>query len=863
MDICLFIRIYRNWRGLARWAAVLLLVCGVSAPVMAQGPSVSIVQPSDSSAAFRRVSTVAGPQYGGGPLHRFLFGGDYRSLWTAPIQVDVLDLRTYAGGLRPVSVGGGEQTHSLHLRTSDGRIFAFRSVDKDLTRALPPDLRGTLVHDLVQDQVSAAHPVGALVVAPLLDAAGVRHAVPRLFVMPDDSSLGQFRRRFSGMLGMLEEYPTEAKADRPGFQGARNVIETVQLFERIDGGEEIRVDTRAFLTARLMDNFIGDWDRGPGQWLWMKATSGNDAPWEPIPNDRDQAFSRYSGVLLGIARHERPVVRPTNFGNGYSHLFALNWNGRLLDRRLLTGLDWEVWDSVAHRLQARLTDSVIDRAVARLPRPYYREDGARLARALKARRDRLPNMARQLYHNLAQAAEVHTSDASETITAVRWRDGTLDLTIPGHFHRRFQPGETKEVRVMMRGGDDSVQVTGGDNGPTLRIIGGTGAKVVQDEAAGGRTRVYPGSAAVTVAGANRPSVDRRPYDTTHVKVARRDAGNWWQVRSRVSSQPDAGLTLGSTVSLYRYGFRRNPYAFRLDMTGAYARGADGYLFEVDGDRRLENSGTHFLFQARASSIDVLRYYGPGNNSADPGSSHFYRAYESQYSVVPAIGFSIAPRATVSVGPVLKYWSTDFDRATLLTRDRPYGSGDFGQVGGQMAFSFDTRDTIRAPRRGVHLNAGGSVYPSVWDVASTFGEAHGDASTYLTAALPLQPTLALRAGGKKVWGTFPFQEGALIGGNSTVRGLRNGRYLGDAAAYGNAELRLHLYDFGLPVPGELGVFGLADAGRVWVEGESPDGWHHAFGGGIWMDWMNRRNTLSLAVARSEGRNGFYLTSGFMF
>jgi hypothetical protein len=399
-------------------------------------------------------------------------------------------------------MGGGQQTHSLHLRTSDGRIFAFRSVDKDLTRALPPDLRGTLVHDVVQDQVSAAHPVGALVVAPLLDAAGVRHAVPRLFVMPDDSSLGQFRRRFRGMLGMLEEHPTEAKADRPGFQGARNVIETVQLFERIDGGEEIRVDSRAFLTARLMDNFIGDWDRGPGQWFWMKATSGNDAPWEPIPYDRDQAFSRYSGVLLGIARHERPVVRPTNFGNGYSHLFALNWNGRLLDRRLLTGLDWEVWDSVAHRLQARLTDSVIDRAVARLPRPYHREDGARLARALKARRDRLPNMARQFYRNLALAPDVPTTDATETITAVRGPTGTLDLTIGvsgadgsqvERFHRRFQPGETKEVRVMMRGGDDSVQVTGGDNGPTLRIIGGTGAKVVQDEAAGGRTRVYLGS----------------------------------------------------------------------------------------------------------------------------------------------------------------------------------------------------------------------------------------------------------------------------------------------------------------------------------------------------------------------------------
>src|SRR5688572_2347699 len=70
-----------------------------------------------------------GPQYRAGGLHSLLLGREYRSLWTTPISVPVLDLRTFAGGLRPVSKGGGQQTKSLLLAAPDGREFFFRSVD--------------------------------------------------------------------------------------------------------------------------------------------------------------------------------------------------------------------------------------------------------------------------------------------------------------------------------------------------------------------------------------------------------------------------------------------------------------------------------------------------------------------------------------------------------------------------------------------------------------------------------------------------------------------------------------------------------------------------------------------------------------
>jgi hypothetical protein len=91
--------------------------------------------PSDSTAtaspAMRTV--VAGEHYRAGAFHRFLLGADYRKLWSTPITVPVLNLETFAGGLRPVRRVGGQQTLGLAMKGADGRDYTFRGLDKDPT----------------------------------------------------------------------------------------------------------------------------------------------------------------------------------------------------------------------------------------------------------------------------------------------------------------------------------------------------------------------------------------------------------------------------------------------------------------------------------------------------------------------------------------------------------------------------------------------------------------------------------------------------------------------------------------------------------------------------------------------------------
>jgi hypothetical protein len=820
------------------------------------------------------VVQAPGAHYRAGALRRLLLGGEYRSVWATPASVPVLDLQAFAGGLRPVSKGGGQQTKSLRLVASDGREFFFRSVDKDPSAALPPELRGTVAAQVVRDQTSSAFPTGPLIVDPLLDAAGILHGKSKLYVLPRSPELGPFQEEFGGLMGFLEDRIGGGEGPSTRWGGASEIIGTDTLFERTARSPDDRVDGRALLKARLFDVLIGDWDRHADQWAWARFGDSLPRRWVAIPRDRDQAFVKYDGLLLFIARQSAPQL--LNFGPDYPYLPGATWNGRDLDRRFLVGLERPVWDSVAAELQTALTDQVIENAVRAMPPEHYAVRGARLAADLRARRDRLPEAARRYYLMLAQQVDVRASDGADDARLARLRDGQVELTLSRrgtsseadepYFRRRFDRGATREIRLFLEGGDDRVIVQG-KGGPLVRVVGGTGQDEMIDSASGGGERFYDDAGGPKRTGGWATDIDRRPYTVPRKNpkaLPPRDWGKRWVATTILSGGPDIGILVGGGRTLTVYGFRKHPFASRHRFRAGFATGPKSYRLDYRGEFRRENSAGYAEVMVRASGIDVISFHGFGNEIPAPRTNEFYRITQDAFSLLPAVVFPFGARGTIRIGPLLKYVSTD-ERAGrfLATLGSVYGTGNFGQVGGAVSARFDSRDRTNGATRGVVLELGGKLYPAVWDVDSTFGEAHGEAATYLTPDIPLRPTLAVRAGGRKLWGRYPFFEAAFIGGSSTVRLGRVNRYAGDASAYGSAELRLPLARVDLVVPADLGVFGLADAGRVFLEGESSDKWHTAVGGGISLSFMNRANTISLAVAAGEERTGLYFQAGFGF
>ena len=190
-------------------------------------------------------------------------------------------------------------------------------------------------------------------------------------------------------------------------------------------------------------------------------------------------------------------------------------------------------------------------------------------------------------------------------------------------------------------------------------------------------------------------------------------------------------------------------------------------------------------------------------------------------------------------------------------------GAYGQMGLGGELTLDGRDRTRASTSGVALTLVARTYPSIWDVGDAFGYVAGTASLFVSPWRPMKPTLALRGGAKKVFGTYPFHEAAYLGGPETVRLGIEQRFGGDAYAHGNAEIRLALGRVVFVLPAEVGVSGLYDVGRVWLEGEESSRWHDVFGGGLWVAFLRPENVLSLAVAKSDERTGVYLSLGFAY
>jgi hypothetical protein len=196
------------------WVAALLLCCS-ALPASLEGQSGKGTTRSPDS-----VTIVAGPRYQKPALYRWLFGDGYRDLWLTPIRVSVLDLGTFDGGLVADELGGGNATLSLRLISEDGSKYVFRTVDKEPLE-LPEYAEGGFPRDVARDRTSGTHPAANLIHAPFYAAAGVIHDDDaRLFVLPDDERLGEWRELLAGRLGVLTRVPDEDPQLAAEYTGA-------------------------------------------------------------------------------------------------------------------------------------------------------------------------------------------------------------------------------------------------------------------------------------------------------------------------------------------------------------------------------------------------------------------------------------------------------------------------------------------------------------------------------------------------------------------------------------------------------------------------------------------------------------------
>ena len=763
------------------------------------------------------------------------------------------------------------QAKSLRLIAPDSSEYVFRQVRKT-NLILSDQYRGTIIWYIVRDEGSASHPTGAIAAAPMLGAADVLHPSPRLFFMPDDPLLGEFRKDFGDILGMVEEYPSVPKKGR-AFADADKIIDSDSLLAGINTDPQNRVDARAFLAARMMDLLLGDNDRHPDQWKWARVGKKDATPWEAIPRDRDKVFVSYEGLVMKIAHFALPNL--VTFRSKYADPQDLFANAGEFDRRLLGSLDKAVWDSVATSLMQKVTDPVIDNAVRAMP-PEYASSSREIAVRLKARRNGLRGAADRYYRELWTVADIHGTDADDQATVVRSSDGIVDVRIQSgnntpYFARRFDLGETKEIRIYLHGGNDRATVEGNvRRSIPVRIIGGNGDNTLVDlSTVGGKrnpTRFYDVGPVQNVKYA-RDTVDekinvdnafnhyfnRRPWIRAYGKLIppQRDRGSGIRPVVGVHSQRGLGIYPVIGLARYVYGFRTVPYSSMTEADVAYATGSGRVRIRGAMDKRFEGSDIHVPVTAHMSQFEVVQFHGFGNDVPDL-RGRLYDVRQRQWQFNPAVGRSFSPVSDISLGPIVRYTTTDSLGNRFIAQQRPYGFSRFGQAGLRLKMHLDSRyvsDTLR-PRAVLDVTSSG--YPGFWDVAKAYESVDAWAATFFTFPIAKKPVLALRVGGKKLWGNFPYFDAAFLGGSETFRTEERQRYSGDASLYGSTELRVPIAKFPFILPLDVGALGFVDAGRVYLNGQSPGGWHTAAGGGFWVGYLNPGTSANVLFTNRRQR-----------
>ncbi|HEX5725421.1 MAG TPA: BamA/TamA family outer membrane protein, partial [Longimicrobiaceae bacterium] len=324
-------------------------------------------------------------------------------------------------------------------------------------------------------------------------------------------------------------------------------------------------------------------------------------------------------------------------------------------------------------------------------------------------------------------------------------------------------------------------------------------------------------------------------------------------------QSNLGPVIGVGPAWTRFGFRRFPHATFVHLRALYAPLRGGFGVELVADRRWTGSLHRTVLRARASDFQVARFHGFGNETPAGGfDDERFLIEQRQLRADAAVVLRPSRSLQFSAGPSFKWTDPEDEWVVPGTPPQP-GSEAFRQLGAAAALVWDRRDSEVAPRRGFRLALGAAGYG--WDDGAPFGTAGSEARAYLSIPGSFGPTLALRAGGRAAVGDYPFQEAAYVGGGPTLRGYATDRFAGESAVYGGAELRARLGEVNLwLVRGRLGVLALGDAGRVYVDGESPGGWHTGHGGGLFLEALERVVTLTY-VYGDKGR--VYLALGMPF
>jgi hypothetical protein len=799
-----------------------------------------------------------------GGLSRWFIGSLYGDAYGLKLPFEVLDLRTEQGGLTPEKSGGSLQTNALRLTDPQGGQWTLRPTGKDSSRLMSSDSED---HPLDR-AFTGLHPEGALAAPRFAEAVGVLHTTPRMMYLPDQEALGKYRGYLGDQVVLLERRANEPKegelpeeiAGKRTAAGPTKYRSTDEMFEKqMKSPATHRVDPEAMLRARLLDIFMGDWDRHEDQWRWAERPNGDGTfTFLPIPRDRDQVFSNYDGFMMAVARTGSSQARKLHaFTPDYPRLRWLDYNARNMDPVLLNGISRERWMQIAAAMKTELSDAVIDEAMSTWHPDAYALDGEKIKTMLKARRDQLEVAAAELFDDVNLNAEVVGSEGDDRFDLYFREDKTLRLTVRTKdqgepwFDRVYEPAHTDELWIYALEGDDVLRVHGEPNRKIeIRFVGGEGDDLVTAPKEPGRGEGIVSARAIDLYDFPNGARIDKSIDVADRRSMLPQLNQYDRFENHEPSaltfvpglrvDHDVGAELGADLLYVAPGFKKTPWGSRQLISARFSTADLGASLAWQGSfpDSVEVLDQDVLLKVDAPTT-TRNFFGYTNRFVDPGVPlDYFRVrqarYEGRYGLSYAYG---GDRTRVGVQGLALAVDTEATpgRYVSLSDQTRDALGMHAFIGARIFAQTQTFDSLTLPTRGV----GASL-----SIESRYDLVRGRqfSSTYKAAAAAAIPfgrqhkvVLQSRVSLEGIVGDHAFYFEPTLG-DIELRAYHSQQLAGEIAFAQTTDLRFELLRL-TSVPGSGGVIVSVDHGRVFGPSINSDLWHLSAGGSLYLSIMD--------------------------
>ncbi|GAB2825816.1 hypothetical protein GCM10027043_29100 [Ferruginibacter profundus] len=833
------------------------------------------------SAGVKYVSMAAGAQYKASHWKEFWWGKHWREEWMTAVSFPVFNMDTTAGGLTALKRGGGHETKTLRLMGKNGREYVLRTIDKSLDALIPEAFKGSFVNDLVNDQVSTAHPFGPIVIAKLAEGIEILHTNPVIVFVTDNTRLGEFREDFADKLCLFEERPSGDGWENTSLTGyADDITNSEKLFTKLSATNNKSVDQKEFLKVRFLDMLINDWDRHEDQWIWAGKKKDGKTIYEPFARDRDQAFSKTDGISLYFLSRPWALRSVQNMDPTVKDVIGTNLSAKVIDKKFTTALTEDDWIQTITTVQQLLSDSVILNAVKQMPPEIFKLSGDFIYRRLKERRDNMLQFGMRYYKILNREVTITGSDEAELFTINKVSENATEITIQDLnknraagktiFHRVFDHNTSKEINLYGLGENDQFIFEGRTkNKIRVHVLGGEGTDIYLSKAGangqGKKTKIY-----------DAPSDKPKPsgtykynatIDTSVTNYNRKSFKyDWWVPLLTPGYNPDDGFVIGATVIYKKQQWNKNPFGWMQSIGGNYAASTGAYSLFYKGKFRKAIGKWDFDIAADYyAPAYVLNYYGLGNDTKlNTSEKSYYRVRQKGIYFSPGVSRSWK-NITLQTGLLFNTVKIKTaDNKFISSRDASLDPGVFTTKyfgGAHLGFVFNNSNNSKYPTKGVIYDATAKWLLNLKESKRSFTNLQSGFTFYYTPFKKL--TFAHRTGAATNIGEYEFYQANTIGGHENMRGYWRTRFTGRTSFFQNTDARLQLADLkGYVIRGKIGVYAFFDDGRIWIKDDKSDELHTDYGGGIYFIPYNKL-AINIFYASSKEVNVFTIRTGFLF